>query len=235
MTEEKIIIQAKRKKQLKKLMPLLSGMGFNKVDLSRDSITVEKAAGEGLQGKTTLDYRIIFGKDKIEMTYSLPEKAGKRDRALRMLILLMNSLVIVDEYYDLKAGSLFKQINDTLSDLSKVVNRDAIDLSSELEGLKVKYDDQSKRYSELVTSSEENARILLECERRRDELDVRVRALEKLGDESLKEELYKWIRMHGGSIDLAEFCKSYSLPMRRGEEGLEMLIRDGYLKKRVEE
>ena len=143
-----------------------------------------------------------------------------------------NIALLAEDQYEIKLNAFFRQINSFLGDLYNVIEKDAIDLSSELEEIKTKYNDLSKRYTELIRSSEENARLLLECERRRDELHQRTHQLEKLSDETLKEEIYTWVKIHDGNINLEEFCRTYSLPVKRAEEGLDMLVREGFIKKR---
>ncbi len=233
MQEEKIFINAKRKKKLKKLNETLQELGFTKVKAIGNDVIAEKLLGEELSGKTApLDYKIIFGKNNIEFVFSIPPKESKKKRLLTLFPIFLNAALIAEEEYDIKLSTLFNQVSGFLNDVSKVIDKDAVDLATELEEMKARHDDLSKKYAELVRSSEENARLLLECEHRRDELHQRTQELEKLSDEILKEELYKWIKIHEGSIDLEEFCKAYSMPLKRAEEGLGMLMREEYIKKR---
>ncbi|MGV8176543.1 MAG: hypothetical protein ACP5NX_01975, partial [Candidatus Bilamarchaeaceae archaeon] len=88
-------------------------------------------------------------------------------------------------------------------------------------------------YEKLALSSEENSRILLEREQKIEELENKVEKLRGLGDEMLKRELFKWLKLHDGEINVAEFCAVNSLPSSRAEEGLEMLMREGYIKRKV--
>jgi C-terminal processing protease CtpA/Prc len=116
----------------------------------------------------------------------------------------------------------------------KLTSKDAIDFSTELSEIQGKYKSLEAKYSDLLRSSEENARILLECERKRDELSKRIEQLEKVSDEALKEMLYDWIKLHGGTINIAEFAKLQRMSVSRVEEGLNMLITEGYIKRRFE-
>ena len=61
-----------------------------------------------------------------------------------------------------------------------------------------------------------------------------VEKLQSLSDERLKEELYNWLKMHSGNIDIMDFGKAHGVPAARVEQGLDMLIREGYIKRRVE-
>lgn len=235
MAEEKIIIQAKRKRKIGKLTGLLRELGFTNVKTIGNDIVAEKLLGESLSSKQALlDYRIIFGKNNIELQFSIPQKESRKKRMLTLFPIFLNAALLAEDEYEIRVSTIFNQVNVFLSDVSKVIDKDTVDLASELSELKTKYDDLSKKYAELVRSSEENARLLLECERRRDELHQRTHNLEKLSDEALKEELYKWVKIHEGTINLEEFCKAYNMPTKRAEEGLELLVREGYIKKRAE-
>jgi hypothetical protein len=232
--EEKIIIKAKRLKQLNRLSSQLGDLGFSKISYTKERLTLERITGEDLKGKPNLDYRIILLENSIEFIYDVSPKQSKRARLLELLPVFLNVLVISEDYYEMKPSAIFSHILNLLSDLSKVVGRDVMELSSELEDLKLRHESLNSKYKDLVGSSEENARILLECERRRDELMNIVKKLRAMSDERLKEELYSWLKMHNGSIDLNEFGRAHEISPNRAEEGLDLLIREGFIKRRVE-
>jgi predicted transcriptional regulator with HTH domain len=234
MAEEKILVPAKRKQQLAKLASRLGELGFSSISYTKERLVVEKVFGEDLKGKPNLDYRITFLESSIEMVYGIAPNASKRARMLELLPVLLNVITVSEEYYDVKPSALFPHVLSLLSDVSKVVGKDAMELSAELEGLRTKFNSMNSRYQDLVGSSEENARILLECERRRDELRELVRKLQSMSDDRLKEELYLWLKMHSGDIDITEFGKAHGVAPGRVEEGLDMLIREGYIKRRVD-
>jgi len=234
MTEEKIVISALRKKQLSQLATQLGELGFTMISYSNDRLVVEKVLGEDLKGKPNLDYRIVFYESSINFIYGVPPSVSRRARMLGLMPLLLNVLNLSEDYYDMKPSAIFSPIKELLVDLSKVVDKDSVELSAELEDLKAKFNSMNARYNDLVGSSEENARILLECERRRDELRNLVEKLRALSDDRLREELYLWLRMHSGSIDVREFGKVHSVSPGRVEEGLDMLIKEGFIKRKVE-
>jgi len=234
MSDERITLPATRKKTLAQLASRFGELGFTTISYGKDRLVVEKVMGEDLKGKPNLDYRITFLDGSIEFVYSVPPNVSKRARMLNLLPILLNVLNLSEDYYDVKPSGVFVHVINLLSDISKVVDREAVELSAELEELRAKSASLSARYDDLVSSSEENARILLECERRRDELRELVEGLRKMSDERLREELYLWLKMHSGSIDLREFGKAYDVAPSRAEEGLDMLIREGYIKRRMD-
>lgn len=231
MEEEKITIGTRRRKNLEKLQKAIQNLGFTNIRNSDNSLIIEKMFSEDLSGRGQLDYRITFAKEFIEMAFTIPPKTSKQNRLLVLFPAFFNAIMLADDYYEIKAKTLFIHLTELLTDITKVIGKDAIDLSTNLDDLKKKHNDLSKKYADLVQTSEENARLLMECERRRDELHHRTHELEKLSDEVLREELFNWVKLHDGSIDMTEFCKAYGLAVKRVEEGLEMLIRDGYIKR----
>jgi len=232
--EEKITVSAVRKKSPSSLSPMLGGLGFSRISYTKDRLVVERIIGEDLKGKPNLDYRIVFLEDSIELVYEVPPKASKRARLLGLLPVFLDVLVLSSEFYDVSAPSIFPHVQSLLSDIQKVIGKDVVELSAELEDMRSKFDTLNSRYKDLVSSSEENARILLESERRRDELGALVGKLKAMSDDRLREELYLWLKMRNGNIDIYEFGKAHDVPSPRVEEGLDMLIKEGYIKRRLE-
>lgn len=234
MSEERIKVTALQKKSLKSLATLLSGLGFTRIAYSASLLSVEKMKGQDLKGKPYLDYRVEFKPQQIDLVYNIPPERGREARLLEVLPTFLNILQVAEEYYDVKPSSMFRPINSVLIEMSKIVDRDAAEFSTQLSDLQARYNDLNAKYGDLVRSSEANTRILLECERKRDELQKRITLLTGMSDELLKASLFEWINAHGGTIDIKEFAKASSLAITRAEEGLNMLIQEGYIKRRSE-
>lgn len=234
MPEEKITIKCKQRKNLKSLATLLSGLGFTKIAYSKGTLAIEKTKGRDLRGQPYLEYRIEFKADSIDFIYSVPAKRSKMARLLDLMPTFLNILQVAEEYYDIQPTQIFSHVNAVLGELSKILDRDAVEFSTQLSELQTKYTDLNKKYEDLVRSSEANTRILLECERKRDELQKKLSHLSGMTDDLLKESLYEWIKVHGGSIDIREFSKANSVAVSRTEEGLDLLIREGYIRRRLE-
>ncbi len=234
MTLEKIKVKAVSRKSLNHLATLMGNLGFTKISYSKDKLSIEKVKEFDLKGKPGLDYMIVFDNNLIELSYSVPPKRNSRGRLLEILPVFLNVLQLAEDYYDIKPSAIYFEINSTISEMLKLANKDAIDLSTELSEIQAKHKSLEAKYADILRSSEENARILLECERKRDELSKRVEQLEKLSDEALKETLYDWIKLHNGTMNIREFAKLHRIPIPRVEEGLNLLITEGYIKRRFE-
>jgi hypothetical protein len=234
MTEEKIVIECRQRKNLKGLATLLSGLGFTKIAYSRGFLSIEKTKGTDLRGKPYLEYKVEFRPTSISFMYGASAKKNKNAQLLDLMPTFLNILRVSEDYYDIKPTQIFSHINVVLKELSKIVDHDAIEFSTQLTELQEKHTNLNKKYADLVRSSEANTRILLECERKRDEQMRKLAQLTGMSDDLLKESLYNWIKVHGGSIDIREFSKANSVAVSRSEEGLDMLIRGGYIRRRVQ-
>lgn len=232
MVLEKIVLSGKRKRKLSGLVPLFSDLGFNKVTLKKGKLTVEKSLGKTLEGKTELDYRILFEEKKISFSYSVFSKSQERSRRVESFSTLLNVLLIANEFYILNLEPILNFILIILNDLGAMMEKEGIDLTQKIDDLTNKNSKLIRKYQDLISSSEENARLLLEAERRNDELKNRLKSLEGLSDDSLKEEIFKWIKLHDGYLDVSEFSKTHKIPHKRVEEGVNFLIREGYIRKR---
>lgn len=234
MSEDKIIIIAKQKRQLKPLASLLSGLGFTKIAFIKNVLSVEKIKGSDLQGKPHLEYRVDFKPDAMEFHYGYSAKRGKTARLLDLMPIFLNIIQVAEDYYDIKPTAIFSQVTAVLAETAKIIDRDAIEFSTQLTELQVKYEDLTAKYDDLVRSGETNTRLLLECERKRDELQKKLAQMSGMSDDLLKESLYNWIKVHGGTIDIRDFAKASSVAITRVEEGLNLLIREGYIKRRFD-
>ncbi len=234
MSEEKITVEAKQKKPLKGLAELLGGLGFTKIAYSKSGISVEKVKGTDLQGKPYLEYQVDFKPETIDFTFSYSQRRSRVARLIDLMPTFLNILQVAEDYYDVRPTSIFGHVNSVLGEASKIIDRDALEFSTQLTDLQNKYGDLGAKYEDLVRSSEANTRILLECENKRNELQKKLTQLTGMGDDLLKESLYNWIKVHGGSIDVREFSKANSIAVTRAEDGLNMLIREGYIRRRLE-
>ncbi|MCK4318956.1 hypothetical protein KAW38_00085 [Candidatus Micrarchaeota archaeon] len=230
--EEIVRISAKRKKSLKRLLPLLGQMGFTKIEYTKDNIIIEKVESEDLKGKPYLYYRVEMMDNGIKVVYSIPSLKTKLARTTDIGMLILNLTKLLDDYYDVHPSAMYSFFLSLLITMSKMMDKDKVELASELEGLKIKHATLEKRYTELVHSSEQNARILMECERKKNEQKERIAKLEGISDDALMESIFGWLKTHNGEIDIYEFSKMYGLPIGRIEYGLEILLMQGYIKKR---
>jgi len=230
--EEIIKIKAKRTKPLKDLTPMLGALGFTKLKYAKDTLTLEKIESEDLSGKPYLFYNIELGPKSIVIRYMLSSPERRMSRSLEMGLLSLNLFRIINTHYDVSVSSVYPFYYALLNSLSEALDKEKLASISELNNLKIKHVSLDKKYKDLVRSSEQNARILVETERKNEELNERIRKMEGVTDEVLQERLFEWIRTHDGEINIYDFAKINSLPVGRAEQGLNLLIKNGYIKRR---
>lgn len=229
MDTVKISLTAKRKRKFSELAKVFSNLGFTRMTLLKDKLILEKALGKDLQGSNYMDYKIVFEEKGITFFYTIISQRDKRSRILESLSTFLNLLILSNPFYTIDPLPIYESMRSVIEEMENIIDKDGINYTMEIDDLRQKCDSLKKRYDDLVLSSEENARILLETERRRSELQKRTESLEGMSNETLKEELFEWVKLHHGQMDVYEFAKKYGITSKRVEEGLNMLIREGYI------
>jgi hypothetical protein len=231
--EEIIKIKSSRLKPLKELLPQLGNLGFTKVSYSKEALIIEKVESENLSGKPYLFYSVELLPSEIIIRYALPSPERRLSRSLEMGQMCLNLFRIISAYYEIPAASVYPFYYPLLASLSEALEKEKLQAVSELSSIRLRYDSLEKKYKDLVRSSEQNARILVEAERKSEELSERIKKLEGVTDEVLQERVFEWIKTHAGEINIYEFARVNTLPVGRVEQGLDMLIRNGYIKRRA--
>ncbi len=230
MEEATITLKGKKLKEFDKLAAQFSSLGFTSMELEADRLSLEKIETSDLKGRSHHFYRVSFYPDKIIFTYSIGANRKKRD--LETLSTLMNLIKLAEGIYEVDAGELHAPLTTVLNEARALVDSEQYATMQQLSELEEKYYSLEKKYKDLVLSSEQNARILLECEKKRDEYHKRIIQLEGMSDDILAQELFRWLKTHGGEINISHFSKSYDIPSSRVEEGLEHLLKNGYIRKK---
>ncbi|MEW5996805.1 MAG: hypothetical protein AB1657_04390 [Candidatus Micrarchaeota archaeon] len=230
--EEIIRISTKRKRPLKPLLQTLGSLGFNRMDYSDDALIIEKVESEDLNGKPYLYYRIELLKNAIILKYTTPVLEHRLSRSLDMGVMLLNLFQILTAYYDVPIQSVYTFYFSLLKSMGEATDSEKMEMYSRLKDLGQKHASLEKKYNDLVQASAQNARLLVEYERKNEDLLERMQRLEGMGDTELQAQLFEWIRTHDGEIDVLEFSKLNSVAAGRVEEGLDALIKNGFIRKR---
>ncbi len=231
MDEAAITLKGKALRNFEKLSDQFAGLGFTTVDSGSGRLSLERVETSDLKGRSHHFYRATFYPDKLVFTYSLGMNRKKRD--LEALATLMNMIKVAEKHYEVDAGDLHAPIAAVLNEARALVDSESYATVQQLSELEERYYSLEKKYKDLVLSSEQNARILLECEKKRDEYASRMKELEAMSDDALVQEIFKWLKTHAGEINIGHFAKSYGISTARTEEGLEHLLKNGYIRKRA--
>lgn len=229
MDEATITLKAKSQKDFSQLKTKFAELGFTSVEEDGGKLTLEKVETSDLKGRSHHFYRASFYPEKLVFTYSIGMNRKKRD--LEALSTLMNMIKVAEGFYKVDAGDLHAPLTAVLNEARALVDSESYATVQQLAELQEKYYSLEKKYKDLVLSSEQNARILLECEKKRDEYYSRLKELEGMSDDALMQELFRWLKTHSGEISVGQFAKSYGISTARVEEALEYLLKNGYIRK----
>ncbi|NYZ60518.1 hypothetical protein H0O01_02360 [Candidatus Micrarchaeota archaeon] len=232
MVEEIIRINTKRKRPLKPLLQTLGSLGFNRMDYSEEALIIEKVESEDLNGKPYLYYRIELLRNAIVLKYTVPNMEHHISRSLDMGLMLLNMFQILTAYYDVPIQSVYSFYFTLMKSLTEAIDSEKMEMYSKLKDTTQKHIFLEKKYNDLVQASAQNARLVVEYERKNEDLRERVQRLEGVGETELQSQLFEWIRTHDGEIDVLEFAKLNNVAAGRVEEGLDSLIKNGFIRKR---
>lgn len=224
----KILVKGRRKKPVGYIVKKISGLGFTHIEQARDVVTARSVESEDLNKNPYAYITLIFRKNGVEAEYSLPPEMNEKKRKLDVCRFLLDALALID-CYDLKLTSLYKFLAESLSDATEFVNADYEQLKNRFDLLSEENDVLKAKYKEITSINERNSKLLLEKERMNEVLKERIRVLEGIGDKTLEEELFEWLETHNGEIDVLLFSKLHNIPPARVEEGLDRLLKEGYI------
>ncbi len=204
----------------------LSGLGFDKVSVTKGKLLIRKNQSIDFSGKPHLFFEIEMHKKSIFLRYNSPKGSEKRIRSLQAHVFLLRAL------------SLLPGMQTDSSDIAKLV-LPSLELSSEIAGmdyelllkkhtdLQLEFAELAKKGKRLSKASEQSALLAIELENKVSAQARRIQKLEAVSDQSLREMVLCWVASHRGSFDVAAFSKENKLNSARAEEGLEMLLKSG--------
>ncbi|MBU0586240.1 hypothetical protein KJ780_01895 [Candidatus Micrarchaeota archaeon] len=225
---ETFSIKGRARSSLQKLKEKFEGLGFSSVQSTKTQLTVERVESAGLKGKVHHFYCVTFKPDSVSITYSPGQ--NKLARKLEAFTNLLNALRLAGSAFEVKAENFHQALLPLLSDLHGTVDSQSFATTQQFMDLSKKHESLERKYKDLALSSETNARILIECEKKRDEYRQKINELEGMSNEILRQELFTWLKTHDGEIDIRGFAKSFKIPTKRVEDGLEYLLKHGYLR-----
>jgi hypothetical protein len=220
----RISLRGRRGVADKELAAKLSSLGFNRSDSSKE-LSLWLVESETMDGKPHAYASFIFRKGGIEAAYSITPEMNRKMRRISMARLCLDVLALSKFSGD--AGGLYSEIARTLDDATEFADTNYLLLKNRCELLSSENAKLAAKNKELLSAGEKNSRTLLEVEKMNSALRERVRALESMSDESLREELLDWLKAHNGEINAADFARLHSLTPGRVEEGLDMLMKRG--------
>ena len=201
----------------KKIFNELVSSGFNDLEYSKNQIKVESTS--------IPNYSVVIEHDGMRL---ISDAKSLRDKIVLIhdILLLLNT---ISPFCSFVYSDILSELEAVLPDIADALSVAPEARQVEFDKMKKKYEVLERKYRDLVASSEQNARLLLECERKNEELNKRFESIMKLTDKALMYEIYKWLKVHGGYINYTAFCKAYNVPQSRVESAVQRLKKEGYI------
>jgi len=207
----------------------LSGLGFGSVSVTRQAITIRKSQA-GIHSLPISHLEIILKQNSSSIKVSAPASSDPAIQELRAVATFLRVL------------SLFPSCQANASELAALLlpSLDAAEsvAGAPYEALSKKCRDAHDSLSSLLAknrallrSSEEGVLASLELERQASALSARIKKLESISDDALLELVQEWLSSHHGKFNAALFSKAHNVPPARAEEGLELLLSSGAIRK----
>ncbi len=231
-TTAKFEFFCKRTKKMEQLSSCLEGTGLRVFFDSKNSAIAEHIESKDLLGNSHLFWRASFHPDRFLFEYSIPKESNPGKRRLQMLSAMLDLLALCD-CYSLSTPQAYLLMKNSLSDSVRFVN-------AKYESLLNKYEkaegERKRLFSQRASISsllEKETSIRLELEKNISQLQARLSLLDGISDDELENELFEWMALHNGKISVSAFAKAHSVSARRVEEGLDKLLKGGYIERKA--
>jgi hypothetical protein len=208
----------------------LSPLGFDSVSVSRRGALARRVQGTDISGRPFLFVELQAERDRLVLRYSCPAGFDERIRRLNACLMLLYVLQAQPEIRP-DPPALAALISPSLESASQVASSQYEQLFKKCADLLSERAELSSQNSRLLRASEEAASNCLALEQALSRLQSRIAALEAVPDAALRELLLEWLSTHRGTFDAPACSRSLGIPAARCEEGLEMLLKSGAIRK----
>ncbi len=208
----------------------LNDLGFGKVIKREDEIVFKVVESEDLKNKPHLYFQFNFKPDGIELEYTITKEVSRKKRELDITMLLLEIMVVTEDYI-LNFKKFYEHLLSILESATEYVDPKYDALKAKYDSLLEEMKSNDARYKEAILVSEKNNKLIIETEKQNEMLRERVKKLESIDDDVLYDEITRWIKAHGGMINIVDFANSYNVPPSRVKMGLDYLMRGGYIKR----
>lgn len=208
----------------------LAGVGFDSISQAKNSVLLKKAHGHDFSGKPHSFTEIEIGKAAISLRYACGKSQHPEIRRLHSSLLLLRALRLVPGITT-DAQALAAFLLPSLEAASKATDSHYETLAKKHSDLAAESRSLSEKSARNAKAAESHARVVLELERRVSALQERIRRLEAVSDAALREMCLEWLQSHRGAFNTAAFSKASGVPPARAEEGMEMLLKDGVIRR----
>lgn len=228
---KKIVLKAILNQELDNVKKSCEKLGFEEIQHNKTNIIVKTIERRDLKDNPHLFFTITFSKSEIQLEYTLTNEINERIRNIEMIELLFRISIYFD-MYDIDNKQIYSEALNSFNNVTDIINTD-------YENLLTKYDETKNQFENANLKNKENMNIInklnktmIELEKRNADLSERVKTLETLSKDGLKNELLEWLTIHNGKINILEFTQTKKISQTRVEEGLDMLLKGGQIEKK---
>ncbi len=209
---------------------VLMGLGFDQASSSKNRLLAKKIESRSLLGAPYLFIELEIRGGTLFLRYSVPDEGATEQRRLKACILLLRVLSIFPGAKIDAAGASLALL-PALESSILASDEDYASIFSKLRRAQTSQDEIAERNRKLLRVCEEEAALSIERERQINALSKRVAKLEAVSDKALEELILEWLDSHQGSFSPTTFSHQHQIPPSRAEEGLEMLLKSGAVRK----
>lgn len=207
----------------------LRSVSFLEVFGEKGGVTAAYIESRDIEKNPYVFALIKFKNDSIEVLYSIPPNVAPKKRKMDMVRYFLNLLTYLQSVYKVEPSVIYQLLDAALKEINDFVSMDYNKLYTSYDNIKKDNEDYSRKLKRVTQELEELKRENYELKTKCDELTLRVKQLETMSDDTLKEKIQEWISEHDGEINITEFSKLYKIPETRVEEMLNVLVREGYI------
>ncbi len=229
---EKIEISGKLIGTFDGIKDIASKVPFYASSSSNDSATIAMVESRNIKKQPYLFYLFIFHPNTIEIIYSIPNDISETMRRAFVLRNLSSFLSSISDLYEIDKNTFLQYVDSTLDKLLSGISLNYSTLFNKYDSLLSEYRAIKRLNIELSASNRNLALQSSELSEENKKLNEILTRLQKYSDESLMSMVEDWIMVHGSSIDIEEFAKTYNLTPPRVEDILDKMVSKGYLEMR---
>ena len=207
----------------------LSGLGFDSVSSTRQAITIRKSQ-PGIHALPLAHLEITIKQNSALLKVTAPATSDPHLQELRAVATFLRVLSIIPTCRA-NASELAQLLIPSLDTAVSIADAPYETLSKKCRDVHDSLSTLLAKNRALLRSSEEGVLASLELERQTSALSARIKKLESISDDTLLELVQEWVSSHHGAFNAVLFAKAHSLPPARAEDGLELLLASGAIRK----
>ncbi|MGC8479256.1 MAG: hypothetical protein ACP5M9_01120 [Candidatus Micrarchaeia archaeon] len=229
---EKIDIPGKLKGTFEEINNIILKIPSYISTISNDNITVAMVESRNIHKQPYLFYMFVLKNDTLSIIYSIPNDTSETMRRAFVMKNLAFFLSNITELYEISQKYFFQYVDSTTDKLLSGISQNYTVLFNKYDSLLSEYRAIKRLNIELSASNRNLVIQTSDLSEENKKLKQELSNLQKYSDESLMALVEDWINVHGSSIDIDEFAKTYNLSSPRVEEILDKMVSKGYIELR---